>query len=76
MQITLELPEDIAQRLKSRWKDLPCAALASLALEAYGSGAYGGSVSQAARFRSAIPGRRLFVKSGERGKVVPSEKMH
>ena len=37
MQITLELPEDIAQRLGSRWKDLPRAALESLALEAYRS---------------------------------------
>ena len=37
MQITLELPEDIAQRLESKWKDLPRAALESLALEAYRS---------------------------------------
>ena len=35
MQITLELPEDIAQGLESKWKDLPRAALESLALEAY-----------------------------------------
>jgi hypothetical protein len=37
MQITLELPEDIAHGLESRWKDLPRAALESLALEAYRS---------------------------------------
>ena len=37
MQITLELPEDIAQGLGSRWKDLPRAALESLALVAYRS---------------------------------------
>ena len=37
MQITLELPEDIAKGLESRWKDLPRAALESLALEAYRS---------------------------------------
>jgi hypothetical protein len=37
MQITLELPEDIARGLGSRWKDLPRAALESLALEAYRS---------------------------------------
>ena len=37
MQITLELPEDIAQGLGSRWKDLPRVALESLALEAYRS---------------------------------------
>jgi len=37
MQITLELPEDIAQGLESKWKDVPRAALESLALEAYRS---------------------------------------
>ena len=37
MQITIELPEDIAQGLESRWKDLPRAALESLALQAYRS---------------------------------------
>ena len=39
MQITIELPEDIAGGLESRWKDLPRAALESLALEAYPSSA-------------------------------------
>jgi hypothetical protein len=39
MQITLELPEDIARGLECKWKDLPRAALESLALEAYRSGA-------------------------------------
>jgi len=39
MLITLELPEDIAQGLESKWKDLPRAALESLALEAYRSSA-------------------------------------
>jgi hypothetical protein len=37
MQIRLELPKDIAQGLRSRWKDIPRAALESLALEAYRS---------------------------------------
>ena len=37
MQIILELPEDIVQQLGSKWKDLPRAALESLALEAYKS---------------------------------------
>jgi len=39
MQITLELPEDIAQGLESSWKDVPRVALESLALEGYRSGA-------------------------------------
>jgi hypothetical protein len=37
MQIMIELPDDIAVRLESKWKDLPRAALESLALEAYRS---------------------------------------
>ena len=37
MQIMLELPEDIAEGLKSKWNDLARAALESLALEAYRS---------------------------------------
>jgi Uncharacterised protein family (UPF0175) len=37
MQIMIELPEDIAGGLQSKWKDLPRAALESLALEAYRS---------------------------------------
>jgi hypothetical protein len=37
MEITIELPEDIAVGLESKWKDLPRAALESLALEAYRS---------------------------------------
>lgn len=37
MQITLELPEDIAHGLEAKWHDLSRAALESLALEAYRS---------------------------------------
>lgn len=40
MQITLELPEDIAQELDTKWNDLYRAALESLALEAYRSQAH------------------------------------
>jgi hypothetical protein len=40
MQITIELPEDLAAGLQSKWKDLPRAALESLALEAYRSRAF------------------------------------
>ena len=43
MQITIELPEDIAVELQSKWKDLPRAALESLALEAYRSRALTGA---------------------------------
>ena len=50
MQITIELPDDIAVRLESKWKDLPRAALESLALEAYRS-----------RALTAVQLRRLLV---------------
>lgn len=43
MQITLELPEEIVQELRSKWNDLPRAALESLALEAYRSQALTGA---------------------------------
>jgi hypothetical protein len=49
MQIKFELPDDIAQGLKTKWTDLPRAALESLALEAYRSNAV-----------SAAQLRRLF----------------
>jgi len=39
MQIKFELPEDLAQGLKTKWTDLPRAALESLAVEAYRSNA-------------------------------------
>ena len=35
--IRFELPEEIARQLESKWKDLPRAALESLAVEAYRS---------------------------------------
>ncbi len=35
MQITLDLPEDIAEDLGAKWTNLPRAALESLAVEAY-----------------------------------------
>ena len=39
MQVKFELLEDIAHELKTKWTDLPRAALESLALEAYRSNA-------------------------------------
>jgi hypothetical protein len=39
MEITLNLPEDVAQGLTAKWGDLPRAALESLALEGYRAGA-------------------------------------
>lgn len=39
MQITLELPQDVADVLQAKWGDLPRAALESLALESYRAGA-------------------------------------
>lgn len=39
MQITLNLPQDVADGLRAKWGDLPRGALESLALEGYRSGA-------------------------------------
>jgi Uncharacterised protein family (UPF0175) len=39
MQVAIELPEDIAEGLRSKWKDLPRHTLEALALEGYRSGA-------------------------------------
>jgi hypothetical protein len=39
MEILVQLPEDVAKHLAARWQNLPRAALESLALEGYRSGA-------------------------------------
>lgn len=39
MEITFNLPQDIADDLAAKWADLPRAALESLALEGYRTGA-------------------------------------
>lgn len=35
MQVTVEIPEDIARQLNTKWENLPRGVLESLALEAY-----------------------------------------
>jgi hypothetical protein len=35
VQVTIDLPEDVAEQLAREWKDLPRATLGALALEAY-----------------------------------------
>jgi uncharacterized protein UPF0175 len=39
MQVAIQLPEDIAEDLLAKWKDLPRHALEAIALEGYRSGA-------------------------------------
>jgi hypothetical protein len=65
MQITLELPEDIAHGLQSKWKDLSRAALESLGLEAYRSCAL--TAPQLRRLLGSETGMRLdaFLKEHE-----------
>ena len=38
MEVTVEIPEDIAEQLHTKWENLPRGVLESLALEAYRSG--------------------------------------
>jgi hypothetical protein len=39
MQLTIDLPEDIAALLKGEWKDVPQRSLEAIAVEAYRTGA-------------------------------------
>jgi hypothetical protein len=39
MQVTVEIPEDIARQLNTKWENLPRGVLESLALEAHRAGA-------------------------------------
>src|SRR5437879_12985982 len=59
MLITLELPDDLAKELETRWTDLPRAALESTR-STPATRAFGRSASQIAWFRNAHAGRRLF----------------
>lgn len=43
MQVAIELPDNIAQRLQQIWGDIPCRVIESVALESYRSGALGES---------------------------------
>jgi hypothetical protein len=43
MQITIDLPEDIAAALKGEWNDLPQGSLEAIAVEAYRTGVLGES---------------------------------
>lgn len=38
MQVTIDLPEDIAAALEGEWKDLPQGSLEAIAVEAYRTG--------------------------------------
>ncbi|ETW92891.1 MAG: hypothetical protein ETSY1_41685 [Candidatus Entotheonella factor] len=39
MQVAIDLPDHIAQRLQQTWGDIPCRVIESIALEGYRSGA-------------------------------------
>ena len=39
MEVTVELPEDIAEELRMKWRDIPRGVLEAIALEGYRSGA-------------------------------------
>ncbi len=38
MQVTIDLPEDIAEKLQMKWRDVPRGVLETIALEGYRSG--------------------------------------
>lgn len=74
MQVAIELPEDIAESLRAKWKDLPRHALEALALEGYRSGALTESqVRRVLGFRSRMEVNSFLREHGMYYDYTPSE---
>lgn len=74
MQLAVELPEDIGDDLRAKWKDLPAAALQALALEGYRSGALTESqVGRMLGLESRIQVNRFLVDHGIYYEHSPAE---
>jgi hypothetical protein len=74
MQVAIELPEDIAESLRAKWKDLPRHALEALALEGYRSGALTESqVRRLLGFRSRMDVNSFLREHGMYYDYTPSE---
>jgi hypothetical protein len=74
MQVAIELPEDIAESLRAKWKDLPRHALEALALEGYRSGALTESqVRRVLGFRSRMEVNSFLREHGMYYDYSPSE---
>jgi len=74
MQVAIELPEDIAESLRAKWKDLPRHALEALALEGYRSAALTESqVRRVLGFRSRMEVNSFLREHGMYYDYTPSE---
>ncbi len=74
MQVSIELPEDIAEGLRTRWKDLPRHALEALALEGYRSGALTESqVRRVLGFKTRLEVNSFLKDHGVYYNYTPSE---
>ena len=74
MQVSIELPEDIAEGLRTRWKDLPRHTLEALALEGYRSGALTESqVRRVLGFKTRLEVNSFLKDHGVYYNYTPSE---
>jgi Uncharacterised protein family (UPF0175) len=74
MQVAIELPEDIAEGLRAKWKDLPRHALEALALEGYRSSALTESqVRRVLGFRTRMEVNSFLRDHGVYYDYTPSE---
>jgi Uncharacterised protein family (UPF0175) len=74
MQVAIELPEDIAEGLRAKWKDLPRHTLEALALEGYRSGALTESqVRRVLGFRTRMEVNSFLREHGIYYEYTPSE---
>jgi hypothetical protein len=74
MQVAIELPEDIAETLRAKWKDLPRHTLEALALEGYRSGVLTESqVRRVLGFRSRMEVNSFLRDHGIYYDYTPSE---
>jgi hypothetical protein len=74
MQVAIELPEDIAESLRAKWKDLPRHTLEALALEGYRSGVLTESqVRRVLGFRSRMEVNSFLRDHGIYYDYTPSE---
>jgi Uncharacterised protein family (UPF0175) len=74
MQVAIELPEDIAEGLRTKWKDLPRHTLEALALEGYRSGALTESqVRRVLGFKTRLEVNSFLKDHGVYYNYTPSE---
>ena len=65
MQVIIDLPDDVAQQLRTRWSDLPRGVLETIALEGYRSGELSrGQVGRILGFETPMATDRFLKDNG------------